>query len=146
MSVASLAVGSHAITATFNGVAGLLGALSRATTESVRQAATAIVLVPSPVLHGKKVLKAIELSAKIEPAAPGSGVPSGHVTFELVKKHGKKTQLKTLGTAAVSSGAATLTIKTNAVLNQTLKIVYSGDPDFLADSATPPRLTKKSLV
>jgi hypothetical protein len=146
MSVASLAVGSHAITATYNGVAGLTGASSRATIELVLQAATAIVLVPSPVLQGKKALNAIELSAEIEPAAPGSGVPSGHVTFELVKKHGKKSQLKTLGTAVVNSGAATLKLKANVVLNQTLRIVYSGDPDFLANSATPPKLTKKSLV
>ncbi len=116
------------------------GTSSSATTGSVGQAATAIVLVPHPVVKGKK-LKRIELTAEIQPVAPGGGVPTGQVTFELVKKHGKKTQVKTLGTAAVSGGAATLTLKPNAVLNKTLTIVYSGDPDFLANSTTPPRLT-----
>ena len=57
LSVNSLALGSHAITATYNGAAGLPGPSSSATTESVRPAATAIVLVPHAVLKGKKTLK-----------------------------------------------------------------------------------------
>ena len=38
---------------------------------------TAIVLVPHAVLKGKKKLKAVELTAEIEPVAPGGGVPTG---------------------------------------------------------------------
>jgi hypothetical protein len=97
-------------------------------------------------MKGKKTLKGIELAAEIEPVAPGVGVPTGQVTFEFVKKHGKKTQVKTLGSAAVTGGAATVTFKPNAVLNQSLTIIYSGDPDFLASMVHPSKLTKRTLV
>jgi hypothetical protein len=88
----------------------------------------------------------IPLTAEIAPVAPGGGVPTGQVTFELVSKCGKKLQVKALGTAATSGGAATLTFKPSAVLNQPLTIIYSGDPDFLASTMTPAKLTNKRLV
>jgi Bacterial Ig-like domain (group 3)/MBG domain (YGX type)/Right handed beta helix region len=146
LSVSSLALGSHAITATYNGAVSFLVTSSSPTSESVSPAATAIVLVPRPVVKGKKTLKAIELTAKIEPAVPGGGVPTGHVIFELIKRHGKKTHATTLGTAALSGGAATLTFKPKKVLNETLTIVYSGDPDFLASNTTPSKLTKTAIA
>ena len=67
-------------------------------------------------------------------------MPTGQVIFELVKRHGKKTQVTKLGTGAVSGGAATLTVKPNVLMNQMLTIVYSGDPDFMASNTTPSRL------
>jgi len=146
LKVTSLSLGSHAITATYNGAADFLGMSSSATTESVRQSATAIVLVPHAVLKGKKALSAVSLTAEIKPVAPGGGVPRGQVTFELVSKRGKKTHVKTLGTAAASGGAATLTFKPSAVLNQTLTIVYSGDPDFQGSMMNPPKLTKSGIT
>ncbi|MGO9915645.1 MAG: Ig-like domain repeat protein [Isosphaeraceae bacterium] len=133
-------------TATYNGAADFVGMSSSATAESVRQATTAIVLVPHAVLKGKKTLSAVSLTAEIKPVAPGGGVPTGQVTFELVTKRGKKTQVKTLGAAAAEGGAASLTFKPSAVLNKTLTIVYSGDPDFLASMMNPPRLTKTGIA
>jgi hypothetical protein len=146
LSVSSLALGSQAITATYNGNADFQGVSSSATTESVRPAATAIVLVPHPVVKGKRALKAVELTAEIEPVAPGRGVPTGTVTFEFVKRVRKTVKVKTLGTATVSGGEATLTFKPNAVLNKTLTIIYSGDTDFLASRVSPPKLTKPVLM
>ena len=73
-------------------------------------------------------------------------MPTGQVIFEFIKKHGKKLKVTTLGTAALSGGAATLTFKPNKVLNQPLTIVYSGDPDFLASKMSPPKLTKSELA
>jgi hypothetical protein len=52
----------------------------------------------------------------------------------------------TLGTAAVKGGAAMLTFKPNQVLKQPLTIVYSGDPEFLASTMSPPKLTKKAMM
>ena len=146
LSVSSLALGSQAITATYNGNADFQGVSSSPTTESVRPAATAIVLVPHAVVKGKTALKAVELTAEIEPVPPGRGVPTGKVTFEFVKRVRKTVKVKTLGTATVSGGEATLTFKPNAVLNETLTIIYSGDTDFLASSVSPPKLTKPALV
>ena len=115
-------------------------------TELVSQSATAIVLVPHAVPEGKKTLSAVGLTAEIEPVAPGGGVPTGQVTFEFVKKHGKKVKLTTLGTAPLSGGTASMTFRPNQVLNKPLTIVYSGDPDFLASVMSPPILTKSRIA
>jgi hypothetical protein len=130
----------------YTGAADFEGTSSKATTELVNQAATAIVVVPQPVMKGKKVLTGVELTVNIEPAASGGGVPTGQVIFELVTKRGKKTHTKTLGTAALNSGAATLTFKPNAVLNQKLTVIYNGDPDFLANTMNLPKLTRTGIA
>ncbi len=146
LTITTLNPGSHAITATYNGGTGFLGGKSGTAAELVSQSPTAIILVPHAVLKGKKKLTAVSLTAEIEPVAPGGGVPTGQVTFEFVKKHGKKVTVKTLGTAELSGGEATLTLKPNQVLNKPLKIVYSGDPDFLASTTSPPKLTKSGIA
>ncbi len=146
LTISTLSVGTNAITATFNGGTDSLGVKSGTAAESVSQSPTAIILVPHAVLKGKKKLTAVGLTAEIQPVAPGGGVPTGQVTFEFVKKHGKKVTVKTLGTAELSGGEATLTLKPNQVLNKPLKIVYSGDPDFLASTMSPPKLTKSGIA
>ena len=146
LSVTSLAPGSHAITARYNGAADFANTSSSTTTETVSRATTAIVLAAHPIVNGKKKLKGIELTAEIKPMAPGGSVPSGQVVFELVKKHGKKTQVKTLGTAQLSGGEATLTFNPNQVLNKPLTIVYSGDPDFQSRTISAPKLTRSEFA
>ena len=55
LTTSALAVGSHSITATYSGDAGLGGAQSGSASESVGQSGTTVVLVPHPVLKKKKV-------------------------------------------------------------------------------------------
>ncbi|MFI5460158.1 MAG: beta strand repeat-containing protein, partial [Isosphaerales bacterium] len=146
VTISTMSLGSHAITATYNGGTDFRGVKSGTAAESVSRSATAIVLVPHAVLRGKKALKGVELTAEIEPVAPGGGVPTGQVIFEFVKKHRKKVTVKTLGTAELSGGEATLTFKPNQVLKKPLTIVYSGDPDFLGSMMSPPKLTKSGIA
>ena len=61
-------------------------------------------------------------------------------------KHRKKIKVKTLGTAALSGGSATLTFKPKKVLQKTITIVYSGDADFRASTMTTPKLTRKTIL
>ena len=68
------------------------------------------------------------------------------VTFELLTKKKKKIKTKTLGTAAVSGGNATLTVKAKLVLSKMITVVYSGDADFQASTVTAPKLSKKGLL
>ena len=141
----NLVLGSRAITATYSGDADFLGTPSAPAAESVAQARTAIVLVPHPVFK-KKHLKSVGLTAEIEPVSPGGGVPTGGlVTFEFLKKHRKKVKVKALGTSTVINGDATLTLRPNKVLRKPLAIVYSGDPDYVASTLNPPKLTRKAL-
>ena len=49
--------------------------------------------------------------------------------------------MTTLGTAVVSGGEATLTLKANKVPQQGITIVYSGDATDKASTVTTSRLT-----
>jgi hypothetical protein len=152
LTISTLSPGSHAVTATYNASTGSIGANtgitseSATTAESVSQAATEVVLVPHAVLKGKKGLEGVELTAVIEPVGPGSGAPTGEVTFEFVKKQRKKITVTPLGRAALSGGKATLSFKPSQVLNKPLLIVYSGDPDFLASTMDSPKLTSSRVA
>jgi hypothetical protein len=82
----------------------------------------------------------VDLRAEIQPTAPGAGVPTGIVTFE-----GTRAKKELLGTAVLSGGSATLSVKPNRAQKQVVTIVYSGDADFLSSTETTPRLTPASL-
>ena len=144
LTTTGLAVGSHAITATYSGDANFFGSQSGSATESVSQAATRIVLVPHPVLRKKKVMS-LGLTAEVVPEPPGGGVPTGMVTFEFLVKHGKKPKVKTLGKAALHGAEATLTVKPRSVLNKPITIIYGGDPNYRASTLAPPKLTQTGL-
>jgi len=139
-----LAVGSHSITATYNGTADFFGVQSGSASESVAQASTEVVLVPHPVFKKKKLVS-VNLTAEIEPLAPGGGAPTGAVAFELLTKRGKKIHTQTLGKVSVEGGQATLLVKASSVLNKSITVVYGGDPDFRASTAASPKLTQKGL-
>jgi hypothetical protein len=133
-----LGVGSHAITASYGGNANSRGGTSGATSETVGQAATHLVFEAHAVRkRRRRKLTAIGLNARVESMAPGNGVPSGRIRFMFKKK--------TIGIATLINGQATLTRKVNAVLKKSLTIVYYGDPNFLPDTVTTPKLVQKSL-
>ena len=110
------------------------------------KAAPQVVLVPQPVFRKKKVI-VLGLEAEVRPA--GAGTPTGTVTFEeMVKKgKGKKARVteKVLGTAAMSGGSATLTVKPRSVLKPPITIVYGGDADFQPGTSASVTLTPASL-
>ena len=144
LTTTSLALGSHAITATYSGNTNFVGVQSGTSSESVARTSTQVVFMPHPVLKKKKVISVI-LTAEVQPQSPGGGVPSGSVTFELVKKTRKKVKVTRLGTAAVDGGVAMLTVKTKKVLNKPITIIYSGDTNDTASTLTPPALTNQVL-
>jgi hypothetical protein len=67
------------------------------------------------------------------------------VRFAFLVKHRKKTQTNLLGTAALNDGQAMLNLKPKQVLNKTITVIYDGDPDFLATSLAPFKLTQSAL-
>ena len=139
-----LAVGAHSITAIYNGADDFLGTASGSASESVAQAGTEVVLVPHAVMK-KKRLVSVNLTAEIEPLAPGGGTPTGMVAFELLTRKGKKIKTDTLGRVSVTGGQATVLVKASSVLNKSITIVYGGDTDFRASTDTSPKLSKKGL-
>src|SRR4029077_9138643 len=75
--VVPLGVGIHSLTASFAGIAPFTASTSAALSETVSQAATTTALAVDEIAGPSVVF----LTATVAPAAPGSGVPTGTVTF-----------------------------------------------------------------
>jgi hypothetical protein len=65
---------------------------------------------------------------------------------ELLTKKKKKTVTKTLGMAAVTDGAGTLTLKPTNVLGKAITIAYSSDAIFEASTLVASKLSKKGVA
>jgi len=116
---------------------------SGASTESVAKAVTQVVFVTNPLLK-KKTVVSLNPDAQVQPIAPGAGVPSGMVTFEIQTKSRKTVTETALGSAALSDGLARLVVKPNSVLRKTVIILYGGDADFTASTAMPQVVTPQA--
>ncbi len=141
LTTTALSLGSRSITAAYSGNTEFPAVTSGATSESVARSGSQIMLVPHGVLKKKKVVS-LGLEARIVSLAPGGGVPSGTVTFELMQKK----KVKILGTVSLSGGAAMLAVKPNGVLKKSITILYGGDADFQASTLAAPTLTPGSLT
>lgn len=117
-----LAVGQHAITATYSGDGSFLGSTS-STTQVVQKASTSTVVVSSnnPALTGQPTT----FTATVSPVAPGAGEPTGTVLFTLngLPLGGPR---PLTGGVATSPSFASLTPG-----NFKVKAQYNGDGNFL---------------
>ena len=123
LTVSDLAVGSHAITATYQGDAIFLTSTSGETELTIAKADTSVVVTPpSAAVAGQPVA----LTANVEPVAPGAGTPTGTVEFF----DGDQS----LGTAELGSPA---TLATSALGPGTHQITasYEGDATFEASTS-----------
>jgi hypothetical protein len=139
LTTSALPAGPNAITATYSGGADFFSTESAPSSVTVAQAATQVAVVQNSIFKKKK-LTSIRLTAEIKRSAPGEGVPTGEVTFELVTKTKKKVKVTKLGIAAISGGAATVTLKANTVLKQAITIIYSGDANDSASTLITSKL------
>ena len=133
----SLGLGDYSFTAVYGGEASSVGARSTAVSQSVAPADTHVVLVLHAVRKRKKIA-ALGLTAEVGALAPGGGVPTGVVTFMRKKR--------TLGTAALSDGQATLTVKPKSILNKSITIIYGGETGYRPSSLGSLKLTNGSLA
>jgi hypothetical protein len=117
----ALSVGSHSITAVFEGDTDFTTSTSGAITQRVTKAPTGAAVTPSQssVASGTPVT----FTASIAPTAPGAGMPTGTVTFY--------SGSTVLGTATLnSSGEATLTKTWKTAGTYQIKVKYNGDANF----------------
>jgi uncharacterized protein YhjY with autotransporter beta-barrel domain len=126
----TLAVGGHSITAVYGGATNSAGSTSSTLTQTVNQESTVTVLTSNinPTVFGQSVT----FTATVSAAAPGTGTPSGSVTF--------KDGGTTIGAGTVSGGVATFTTTTLAVGGHSITAVYGGDSNNLG--STSPALTQ----
>ncbi|WP_030356027.1 Ig-like domain-containing protein, partial [Streptomyces scopuliridis] len=78
-SVSTLGIGSHSLTAVYNGSPNFTGSTSPVDIQTVTQAATTTMLTsaPDPSVFGQ----AKTLTATVTPVPPGAGTPTGTVSF-----------------------------------------------------------------
>ena len=124
LSVSNLPVGSHAVTAEFDGSADYLTSTSASLSHTVLKAGTTTSVVSSlnPSSWGKKVT----FTAAVKSTT--TGLPTGTVTF--------KAGSFILGTVSVNGGKAEYSTSALSVGSHPITAAYNGNADYLA-SASP---------
>jgi ELWxxDGT repeat protein len=123
--VASLSVGNHPISAVYLGDSTFTESISGVLTQTVNPAATTTTLVSSG--NPSTVGQAVTLTATVAAVAPGSGTPTGTVTFWDSDTF--------LGTAPLSGGTASVSVSSLALGSHAITAVYSGSGDFTGSTS-----------
>jgi hypothetical protein len=125
-STSSLGVGSHSITAVYGGDTDFTTSTSSTVDQTVDQDSTTSSVASSanPSVFGQSVTFTATISAN----SPGSGTPTGSVTFE--------DGSTTLGTTTLNgSGIATFSTSSLSVGSHSITAVYGGDTDFTTSTS-----------
>lgn len=125
-STAPLTVGSHSITATYNGDSNFNTSTSDALTQVVNKAATTTVLESSsnPSTSGQQVT----FTATVSATSPGSGTPGGTVTFN-------DGSTPICSNVALSGGSAPCATSSLTTGSHSITAVYSGNTSFNASTS-----------
>ncbi|CAN5507343.1 hypothetical protein BH10PLA2_BH10PLA2_04690 [soil metagenome] len=137
-SSSTLTLGSHTITATYvPGAQNTFNAsTSAAVTQVVNKTATTVAVSSSatPSVFGQQVT----FTAIVTATAPGTGTPTGSVTFV------DTTTGTTLGTANLSSGTATLAVSSLGVGSHNIQANYAGDTNFNTGTGSTTQIVNKA--
>ena len=122
----TLSVGSHSITAVYGGSTSFNTSTSPVLTQTVNQDATTSTVTSSlnPSAHNQSVT----FTATVAANAPGTGTPTGTVTF--------KDGTKTLHNGSLSGGKATYTTSTLSTGTHQITVVYQGNSSYLTSTST----------
>jgi hypothetical protein len=126
LTISDLPAASDPITASYNGNSQFGGSGSRAVDVNVQKDGTSVDISSSASTID--VGQSITFTALVAPDAPGSGTPTGTVTF----RDGQNT----LGTEPLNGGTAVFT--TDALMSgpHEISAVYGGDRDFLSNTSS----------
>lgn len=122
--MSALAVGAHTITASYSGDSNFNANTSQPFTQIVNLdvPSVAVNVLPNPSVFGQSVTATAMVSA----TPPGSGTPTGTVTF--------LDGLTSLGTANLASGQASFPISSLTAGQHSITATYSGDGSFSQNS------------
>ena len=120
----TLTTGNHSLTTVYSGSANFNASTSAAVNQVVNsQTTTSLTAPPNPSVFGQ----AVTLTAVVSPVAPGTGVPTGTVTF--------RDGATVLATVTLANGSASFVTSTLAVGSHSLTAAYSGGGNFLASTS-----------
>jgi Bacterial Ig-like domain (group 3)/Fibronectin type III domain len=133
LGVSLTTLGSNKLTAVYSGNASFEGSSSAALSHTVNKAATTVALSSSSATSVYD--QAVTFTATVSAASPGSGTPTGTVTFY--------NGTVVLGTGTLSNGVATFTTSTLTVAAHTVKATYGSSADFTTSSKALTQTVKK---
>jgi hypothetical protein len=125
----SLAIGTHAVVATFVPNAPFLSSVSSTLTQSVSTAGTQTIVSIVPVRNGRGKVVRYEVLAQVESLTAGIGTPTGSVTYFI---NGRSTSV----TLPLNGGVAVLPQGGPRLLNHFVYARYNGSGGFLASAST----------
>jgi len=125
LTLASLSLGSHSVTAKYNGDSNYTVSVSAAVTQSVSQSGSSTTLTSNanPSSFGQ----AVTFTAAVQPGY--SGVPTGTITFS--------DGGTSLASISLSGGSAQLTLSNLSLGSHSITAKYNGDSNFTASTSTP---------
>jgi hypothetical protein len=128
LTTASLAVGSHTITASYNGDSNFAGSVATPFTQTVGKAGTSTLVSSSvsPSVFGQSLV----FTAVVSASDLGSVPPSGTVQFQI---DGTDFATPVALTAGVARSAA---LSGLSVGEHTIQAIYSGDPNFTTSTGS----------
>jgi len=122
LSVSTLSVGSHSISAIYGGDAAFRTSTSSAVTQTINRATSAVtVTAPATVGQGR----AVTFSARVSAVAPGAGTAGGTIQFQI---DGVNFGAPVTLAGGVATGAA---INSLTLGSHTVTAIYAGDANFL---------------
>jgi hypothetical protein len=127
LTISSLTVGGHSISATYSGDTTFISSTSSPLAQTISQdaSATGVASSANPSAYNQPVT----LTATVSAAAPGAGAPSGTIQF--------KDGANNLGLAlTLSSGAAAYTTTALSVGSHSITAVYNGDGNFTGGTSS----------
>jgi hypothetical protein len=128
--------GSSPLTAYYSGDSNFAGSSSATLSQTVKNAASSVALAStsSTAVFGQ----AVTFTATLSAVSPGSGTPTGTVTF-----YNGSTLL---GGAALNNGVASFTTSGLSAGSHTIKASYGGDGNFISCSKSISQSVKKDSV
>lgn len=137
-STTAIGRGTHTVTASYSGDANFQPMGTSSNSLVVTTASTQPVLTAQAVRNKHGKILSVHLTARVLVVAPGSGVPTGTVTF-FRKGHRLKATV-------LSNGTAVVNLKLNQALKKSFTVQYGGDANFRAGTSAPLVVTRASLT
>jgi hypothetical protein len=125
-STSVLAVGSHSITAVYEGNTSYGPSTSAALAHTVDKSATRTSLTSS--LNPSVIGQSLTFTVTVAAVAPGSGTPTGSVTF--------KNGATTLSTTTLSGGKATYATSSLTIGSHAITASYAGGTDYATSTSS----------
>jgi Bacterial Ig-like domain (group 3)/Lamin Tail Domain len=126
LTTAALPAGGHSISSVYNGDTNFLGSTSAVLAQTVAPANTATVLVAN--INPAAVGQSVNFAAAVTAKAPGTGTPTGTITFRDGTTALATVPLNGLGQALLSTAGL-------ALGTHSLTATYSGDANFTASTS-----------